>query len=95
MKTIKGPGIFLAQFADNQAPFNSLEGMAHWAAQLGIRGGADSYVGSASFRSEACGGEPRLLRGDSWDSRRGRFEADGAFNAFAGTAGRHRIRHTM
>ena len=38
MKTIKGPGIFLAQFADNQAPFNSLEGMAHWAAQLGFVG---------------------------------------------------------
>ncbi len=38
MKTIKGPGIFLAQFADNQAPFNTLEGMAHWAAQLGFVG---------------------------------------------------------
>jgi sugar phosphate isomerase/epimerase len=38
MKTIKGPGIFLAQFADNVAPFNSLEGMAHWAAQLGFVG---------------------------------------------------------
>ena len=38
MKTIKGPGIFLAQFADDVAPFNSLEGMAHWAAQLGYVG---------------------------------------------------------
>ena len=38
MKTIQGPGIFLAQFADNEAPFNSLEGMAHWAAQLGFVG---------------------------------------------------------
>lgn len=38
MKTIKGPGIFLAQFADDQAPFNSLEGMAHWAARLGFVG---------------------------------------------------------
>jgi len=38
MKTIKGPGIFLAQFADDLAPFNSLEGMAHWAAQLGFVG---------------------------------------------------------
>jgi sugar phosphate isomerase/epimerase len=38
MKTIKGPGIFLAQFADDQAPFNSLEGMAHWAARLGFAG---------------------------------------------------------
>ena len=38
MKTIKGPGIFLAQFASDEAPFNSLEGMAHWAAQLGFVG---------------------------------------------------------
>jgi sugar phosphate isomerase/epimerase len=38
MKTIKGPGIFLAQFAGDQAPFNSLEGMAHWAARLGFAG---------------------------------------------------------
>ncbi len=38
MKTIKGPGIFLAQFADDAAPFNSLEGMAKWAAGLGFTG---------------------------------------------------------
>ncbi len=38
MKTIKGPGVFLAQFADNVAPFNSLEGLANWAAQLGFVG---------------------------------------------------------
>lgn len=38
MKTIKGPGIFLAQFAADQAPFNTLEGMASWAAGLGYTG---------------------------------------------------------
>ena len=38
MKTIKGPGIFLAQFAGDQAPFNTLEGMAGWAAGLGYEG---------------------------------------------------------
>ena len=38
MKTIKGPGIFLAQFADDAAPFNTLEGMAQWAAGLGFTG---------------------------------------------------------
>jgi sugar phosphate isomerase/epimerase len=38
MKTIKGPGLFLAQFAGDQAPFNSLEGMAGWAAGLGYVG---------------------------------------------------------
>jgi len=38
MKTIKGPGIFLAQFAGDVAPFNTLEGMAKWAAELGFVG---------------------------------------------------------
>jgi sugar phosphate isomerase/epimerase len=38
MKTIKGPGIFLAQFAGDEAPFNTLAGMAGWAAELGFSG---------------------------------------------------------
>ncbi len=38
MKTIKGPGIFLAQFAGDEAPYNTLEGMATWAAKLGFKG---------------------------------------------------------
>ena len=38
MKTIKGPGIFLAQFAGDTAPFNTLENMARWAAELGFIG---------------------------------------------------------
>jgi sugar phosphate isomerase/epimerase len=38
MKTIKGPGIFLAQFAGDAAPFNTLENMARWAASLGFAG---------------------------------------------------------
>jgi sugar phosphate isomerase/epimerase len=38
MKTIKGPAIFLAQFAGDQAPFNSLASIAGWAADLGYLG---------------------------------------------------------
>ena len=38
MRTIKGPAIFLAQFAEDRAPFNSLEGMAKWASSLGYVG---------------------------------------------------------
>jgi len=38
MRTIKGPGIFLAQFAGDVAPFNTLAGMAQWAAGLGFVG---------------------------------------------------------
>ncbi|MFS2224139.1 sugar phosphate isomerase/epimerase family protein [Pantoea sp. B65] len=37
MKTIKGPGVFLAQFAGDSAPFNTLDGMAGWAAEKGFR----------------------------------------------------------
>ena len=32
MKTIKGPAIFLAQFVQDKAPFNSLKGLCDWAA---------------------------------------------------------------
>lgn len=38
MKNIKGPAIFLAQFAGDAAPFNSLDGMAGWAAGMGYKG---------------------------------------------------------
>ncbi|MBG8553970.1 sugar phosphate isomerase/epimerase family protein [Hymenobacter guriensis] len=38
MKTIKGPGIFLAQFIGDQAPFNSLANICEWAAGLGYKG---------------------------------------------------------
>jgi sugar phosphate isomerase/epimerase len=38
MKTIKGPAVFLAQFVDSKAPFNTLEGMCKWAADLGYKG---------------------------------------------------------
>ncbi|MBJ8875253.1 sugar phosphate isomerase/epimerase [Citrobacter koseri] len=37
MRTIKGPGIFLAQFIGGQPPFNTLEGLAGWAAGLGYK----------------------------------------------------------
>ena len=38
MKTIKGPAVFLAQFMDDKAPFNSLEGLCKWASSLGYVG---------------------------------------------------------
>ena len=38
MKTIKGPAVFLAQFIDEQAPFNNLNGLCKWAAELGYKG---------------------------------------------------------
>ena len=38
MKTIKGPAIFLAQFAGDAAPFNRLDGISRWAAALSYKG---------------------------------------------------------
>jgi sugar phosphate isomerase/epimerase len=38
MKTIKGPAVFLAQFAGDAAPFNSLSSIARWAAGHGYKG---------------------------------------------------------
>lgn len=36
MTTIKGPGIFLAQFLGDKPPFNSLQSICQWAAELGF-----------------------------------------------------------
>lgn len=38
MKTIKGPGIFLAQFMGDAPPFNNIDTIAAWAAGLGYKG---------------------------------------------------------
>ena len=38
MKTIKGPAVFLAQFLSDEAPFNSLDTIADYIADLGYKG---------------------------------------------------------
>jgi len=38
VKTIKGPAIFLAQFVNDTAPFNTLDEISRWAAALGYKG---------------------------------------------------------
>jgi sugar phosphate isomerase/epimerase len=38
MKTIKGPALFLAQFAGDDAPFNSWDSITKWAADCGYKG---------------------------------------------------------
>jgi len=37
MKTIKGPGIFLAQFVGDKQPFNNLKNICEWASGLGYK----------------------------------------------------------
>lgn len=38
MKTIKGPALFLAQFAGDRAPFDTWDGITKWAADCGYKG---------------------------------------------------------
>ena len=38
MRTMKGPALFLAQFADDAAPFDTLSSIARWAAEQGYEG---------------------------------------------------------
>ena len=38
MKTMRGPGLFLAQFAADQPPFNDWGAITTWASSLGYRG---------------------------------------------------------
>lgn len=38
MKTLKGPAIFLAQFAGDEAPFDNLDSIGRWASSLGYKG---------------------------------------------------------
>jgi sugar phosphate isomerase/epimerase len=38
LRTIKGPAIFVAQYASDEAPFNTLDGICGWASSLGYKG---------------------------------------------------------
>jgi sugar phosphate isomerase/epimerase len=56
MKTLKGPGIFLAQFMADDAPFNSIDAMAAWAASLGFVG-VQVPTGNTNFIDVALAAE--------------------------------------
>ncbi|MDB5453307.1 MAG: sugar phosphate isomerase/epimerase [Caulobacteraceae bacterium] len=49
MKTMKGPGIFLAQFAGPEPPFDTLPGIARWAADKGFVGVQMPTLGANLF----------------------------------------------
>lgn len=69
MKTLKGPAIFLAQFMADEAPFNSIESMARWAADLGFVG-IQVPIGNPAFIDVAVAAESR----DYCDDLNGRVE---------------------
>ena len=72
MKTLKGPAIFLAQFMDDAEPFNNIEAMARWAADLGFLG-IQVPIGNPAFIDVALAAEGQ----DYGDELRGRVAACG------------------
>ena len=87
MKTIKGPAIFLAQFAGDAAPFNTLDKIAGWAARARLQGRADPVLGSRLFDLDRAATARRIATKSS-ELSRGTGSADRAFHPSAGTAGR-------
>ena len=62
MKTIKGPAIFLAQFAGDAPPFNSLDAICALGRQARLQRRPNSLLGRAPVRSQARREEQDLLR---------------------------------
>ena len=57
MKTIKGPGIFLAQFIGPQAPFNTLAGVAQGIQIHRVHDVEETRQGLALWRAVTGGDE--------------------------------------
>ena len=72
MKTLKGPAIFLAQFIDDDEPFNSIDAMAAWAANLGFKG-IQVPIGNPNFIDVALAAESK----DYCDELKGRVAEKG------------------
>lgn len=72
MKTLKGPAIFLAQFMADEEPFDNIESMANWAANLGFKG-IQVPIGNPSFIDVRLAAESR----DYCDELKARVEATG------------------
>lgn len=58
MKTLRGPALFLAQFIGATAPFDRLESIARWAAELGFVG-IQVPIGNPAFIDVALAAESR------------------------------------
>ena len=72
MKTIKGPALFLGQFAGDAAPFNSWDAITKWAADCGYIGvQAPSWAGQLIDLSKAAASQ------DYCDEFKGMAKANG------------------
>ncbi len=72
MQTLKGPAIFLAQFMDDTEPFNSIDLMARWAADMGFVG-IQVPIGNPKFIDVALAAESKTY----CDELNGRVAAQG------------------
>lgn len=72
MKTIQGPAVFLAQFVGDQEPFNTLEGLCQWAADLGYKG-----IQIPTWESRLIDLEKVATSKDYADEYRGKIESFG------------------
>ena len=80
MRTMKGPGLFLAQFATDTPPHNTLAGIAKWAKDYGYKA-IRSRPGHPLFDLDrAYETRPIATRSESWRTSASR---SGEFSAFS------------
>ena len=87
-KNIKGPAIFLAQFAGDAAPFNSWDAICKWAAGLGYKGVQIPSWDGRIFDLKKAAESQDLLRRDQGRGQGPRHRDHRALDPFAGPARR-------
>ena len=87
-RSMRGPGIFLAQFAGDAAPFNSLRAIAGWAAALGYAGVQIPSWDGRLFDLDRAADSDTYCDEIKGTLARGRRRAHRAVHPSAGPAGR-------
>ena len=88
MKTLKGPALFLGQFAGDTAPFDSWDAITKWAADCGYVGvQVPTWAGQLIDLKKAAA-SPGLLRRVQGHRQGQRRRGDRALDAPAGPARR-------
>ena len=88
MKTMKGAGLYLAQFVGDEAPFDTLDAIAGWAASLGYEGVQIPTWDARAVRPREGGDDRHLLRRGQGTAREPRPGDHRAVDASAGPARR-------
>ncbi len=87
MRTIKGPGLFLAQFIGTDAPFDSWNSITRWAADCGYIGVQVPTNDPRILDLDKAAGLARLVRGLGRAGRGERHRRHRAVDPSAGPAG--------